>query len=204
MRLLLAHGVDDLLRRQPDALVDHLHAGVARAHRDLLGAVGMAVEAGLADQERHAPAELARDAIDLGADVVEAADVVAHGVADAGRRAVFAERLAQRPAPFAGGDAGFGAGDRGRHDVGAAGRGALEVRQAPLRPRLASRAARQAFSRSIWSASASSETVMIASTPPVSGEGSLSRYLLTPTTIWSPRSIASSRAVLESTSCRFM
>ena len=69
---------------------------------------------------------------------------------------------------------------------------------------LASRAARHAFSRSICSASASSETVRIASTPPVSGEGSLSRYLLTPTTICSPRSIASSRAVLDSTSCRFM
>ena len=53
-------------------------------------------------------------------------DVVAHGAADAGRRAVFAEGLAQRPAPFAGGDAGFGAGDGGRHDVGAAGGGAFQ------------------------------------------------------------------------------
>ena len=59
---------------------------------------------------------------------------------------------------------------------------------------LVSRCARQAFSRSIWSRSASSDTVMIASMPPVSGEGSVSRYLLTPTTICSPRSIASSRA----------
>ena len=58
-----------------------------------------------------------RHAIDVGADVVEPVHVVAHGAADAGRRAVFAERLAQRPAPFAGGDAGLGAGDRGRHDV---------------------------------------------------------------------------------------
>ena len=129
MRLLLAHGIDDLLGRQPDALIDHLHAGVAGAHRDLLGAVGMAVEAGLADQERHSPPELARNAIDVGANVVEAADVVAHRLADAGRRAVFAEGFAQGPAPFAGGDAGFGAGDRRRHDVGAAGRGALEVSQ---------------------------------------------------------------------------
>ena len=149
MGLLLARGIDDLLRRQPDALIDHLHAGIARPHRDLLGAVGMAVEAGLADQERQPPAELARHAVDIGANVVEAVDVVAHGAADAGRRAVFAERLAQRPAPFAGGDAGFGAGDRGRHDVGAAGGGALEVRQRRLRPALSSRCARQAFSRSI-------------------------------------------------------
>ena len=41
--------------------------------------------------------------------------------------------------------------------------------------RLASRAARQAFSRSSWSRSASSDTVMIESMPPVSGEGSVSR-----------------------------
>ena len=104
---------------QADAVVDHLHAGVARAGSDLLGAVGMAVEAGLADQEFQPPAEFFRHAVDFGADVVEALGIVAHGGADAGRRAVFAEGGAQRKAPFAGGDAGFGAGDRGRHDVAA-------------------------------------------------------------------------------------
>src|SRR6185503_21100450 len=112
MRLLLAHRIDDLLGRQPDALVDHLHAGIAGAHRDLLGAVGVAVEPGLADEERHSPPELARDAIDAGANVVKSTDVVAHRLTDTGRRAVFPEGFAQRPAPFAGGDAGFGAGDR--------------------------------------------------------------------------------------------
>ena len=106
--------------READAVIDHLHAGIAGARGDLLGAVGMAVEAGLADQEFQPPAELFRHAVDLGADVVEAFGVVAHGGADAGRRAVFAERRAQRKAPFAGGDAGFGAGDRRRHDVAAA------------------------------------------------------------------------------------
>ena len=40
-----------LLGRHADAVVDHLEAGIGGAHRDLLGAVGMAVEAGLADQE---------------------------------------------------------------------------------------------------------------------------------------------------------
>ena len=44
-------GRDDLLRRQPDALVDDLEAGVARPHRDLLGAVGVPVETGLADED---------------------------------------------------------------------------------------------------------------------------------------------------------
>ena len=49
---------DDLLGRQPDALVDHLEAGVAGAYGDLLGAVGVPVEAGLADQQPQPLAEL--------------------------------------------------------------------------------------------------------------------------------------------------
>src|SRR5262249_41965316 len=124
-----ARRLDDLLRGKADALVDHVHARVARARGDLLGPVGMAVEAGLGDQELDAPAELARDAVDVGADLVEALGIVAHGAADAGRRADFADRFAQREAPFAGGDAGLGAGDRGRHDVAVLARGALELGQ---------------------------------------------------------------------------
>ena len=41
----------DLLGRQPDALVHDLHPGVARRHRDLLGAVRVAVEPGLAHED---------------------------------------------------------------------------------------------------------------------------------------------------------
>ena len=37
--------------REPDAVVDDVHAGVGGARRDLLGAVGMAVEARLADEK---------------------------------------------------------------------------------------------------------------------------------------------------------
>ena len=65
MHALLEGGVDDALGRQPDALVDHLHAAIAGAHGDLLGAVGMAVEAGLADQHLDAAAEPARHRLDL-------------------------------------------------------------------------------------------------------------------------------------------
>ena len=59
--VLVAGDGRDLLGRQADALVDDLHAGVAGGHGDLLGAVGVAVEAGLGHQEpgrpaRHAPA----------------------------------------------------------------------------------------------------------------------------------------------------
>ena len=56
-------GAHDLRRRQADAFVDDLHAAVAGAHGDLLGAVGVAVEARLADQELDAAAELGRDAL---------------------------------------------------------------------------------------------------------------------------------------------
>ena len=45
-------------RRQPDALVDHLEPGVAGPHGDLLGAVAVPVEAGLADQQPQPLAEL--------------------------------------------------------------------------------------------------------------------------------------------------
>ena len=64
MHAFLQRRIDDLGGREADAFVDHFHAGIARAHRDLLGAVGMAVEAGLADQELDAAAELARHALD--------------------------------------------------------------------------------------------------------------------------------------------
>ena len=49
---------DDLGRRQADALVDDLEAGVARAYGDLLGAVGVPVETGLADEQPQPAAEL--------------------------------------------------------------------------------------------------------------------------------------------------
>ena len=67
-----------------------------------------------------------------------------------------------------------------------------------------SRSARQALSRAICSASTPCGTVRIASSPADSGDGSVSLNLLTPTTIRSPRSIASTRCELLSTSCPFM
>src|SRR5580700_7783707 len=132
MGLLLKRRFDNLLRGEPDPLVSHLHAGVAGPYRDLLRAVGVAVKSGLAHQECQPASELARHAVDLAADVVEPFDVVAHGLADASRRAVFAERLAKRPAPLAGGNAGLGARDRRRHDVAPAGGRAFEFGQRRL------------------------------------------------------------------------
>src|SRR6187401_844108 len=107
MRLLLARGFDDFLRRQPDALIHDLHAGIARTYCNLLGAIGMAVQSRLANEEREPATKFAGNAVDIGADVVEPGDVVAHRATNAGRRPVFAESLAQRPSPFAGCDARF-------------------------------------------------------------------------------------------------
>ena len=45
---------------EADAVINDVHAGIAGAHGDLLGAVGMAVEARLADQEFEPAAELLR------------------------------------------------------------------------------------------------------------------------------------------------
>ena len=62
---------DDLLRRQPDALVDDLEAGVAGAHGHLLGAVGVPVETGLADEDPQPLAELVAGAGHRGAHLGE-------------------------------------------------------------------------------------------------------------------------------------
>ena len=58
VHVLVDRGRDDLRGGEPDALVDDLEAGVARPHRHLLGAVGVPVEPGLADQQPQPPAEL--------------------------------------------------------------------------------------------------------------------------------------------------
>ena len=117
---LVDRGAHDLRRRQADALVDDFHADVAGAHGDLLGAVGVAVEARLADQELEAPAELGGQLVDRGAHAVERRAVAGDGrLRDAGRCAVFAEHPAQRRAPFAGRHAGAGGLDRRLHDVAA-------------------------------------------------------------------------------------
>ena len=54
---LLQRRGGDLGGGQADPFVDDVHARVARAHGDLLGAVGVAVEAGLADEDLRPAAE---------------------------------------------------------------------------------------------------------------------------------------------------
>ena len=97
--LRLARLRDDLGRGLADAVVDHLDADVAGAQRDLLGAVGMAVEAGLADDEARRLAELLGELGHHQADVRRRRRRVAVSGVDAGRGAVLAEhaRAGSRP-----------------------------------------------------------------------------------------------------------
>src|SRR6187200_844026 len=69
--VLLQGGLGNLLGGEADALVDHLHAGVAGPQGDLLGAVGVPVESGLADQDLDPVADLLGDRVDAAADLLE-------------------------------------------------------------------------------------------------------------------------------------
>src|SRR5690606_37969071 len=117
---LVDRGAYDLSRREADPLVDDLHAHIAGAHGDLLGAVRVSVETWLTDQELDAAAELGGCRLDRSAHAVELrARALGSSLSDAGRRAVLAEHAEQGRAPFARGHAGFGAADRAFHDVAA-------------------------------------------------------------------------------------
>ena len=77
----------------------------------------MAVQAGLADEELETAPERLAQPLDLLAQLGHLLATDCGGLADPGRGAVLAERLAERLRPLAGGGAGAGGGDRGRHDV---------------------------------------------------------------------------------------
>ena len=190
--------LDDLVRGQPDAVVDHVHAGVGGAHGDLLGAVGMAVEPRLADQKLEPPAELQRDALDLAAQRIEIVRRLARpGATPVGaRNSPNSARSAAPHSPVV--TPAFAASIEGGMMFAP-----LLRRRAVLSAaatRASSRCARHALSRATCSASASGEGTMIEVSPAVSGDGSVLVKPLTPTTICSPRSIASIRRVLDSTS----
>ena len=148
---------------------------VAGAHRDLLGAVGMAVEARLADQELDAPAELCGNRIDGARTSSRPAPSRARPIAATPVGARYSPKIAaQTRAPFARRHARLGAGDRRLHDVAAFLGGATPARRALSSTALASRCSRQALSCSTCSASIFGSTTMIAPSPAVSGDGSVS------------------------------
>src|SRR5215207_6016016 len=116
--ILLDRRGDDLLRGQPDPGIDDLHADFPRPQGDLLGAVGVAVEPRLADQDLDPVTDLLGHLVYARAGLVEQLAVaVGCRAADPGRPAIGTEDLAQRLRPLPGGGAGAGGGDRRRHDV---------------------------------------------------------------------------------------
>src|SRR4029079_2922233 len=130
MNALFERCRDDALWRQGDTLIRDFEAAIGGAHRDLLGTVGMAVEARLADQEFGLHAELAGERLDRLADIHQGLRrLTAHEQRDACRGAIFAEDAAQDLAPFARGYARLGASDRRLHDVAILARGRLQALQ---------------------------------------------------------------------------
>jgi hypothetical protein len=116
---LLERAGGDLRRRQPDALVDDVHADVAGAHGDLLGPVGMPVEARLAHEDLQPPPDRLAHPVDLLAQLLERRRVAGpgRGLAHAGGSAELAEGSAQGVGPLAGGGARARGGQRRLHDV---------------------------------------------------------------------------------------
>ena len=51
MHIAVARCLHDLRGREANAVIDDIHAAVARAHRNLFGAVRVPVKARLADKE---------------------------------------------------------------------------------------------------------------------------------------------------------
>src|SRR5262249_59350488 len=90
------------------------------------GAVGMAIEPGLTHDEFQSPAEFPGDTVDFATQLIEPHGLVAHGLADAGGRAVFTEAFAQGKTPFARRDAGLRAIDPCPHDLAVLARGGTQ------------------------------------------------------------------------------
>src|SRR5918994_3099561 len=118
--VLLEGGVDDLLGREADALIDDLHPDVAGPDRDLLGPVRVPVEPWFADEDLDPLTEQVGDSVDLAAHPGQQVAVDGRpGRDDAGRRVVVAEHVSQGRRPLAGGGARLRGLDRRRHNVAA-------------------------------------------------------------------------------------
>ena len=115
----------------------------------------------------------------------------------AGGGAEFTEDLAQGFAPFTGGDARLGAGNRRFHDVAGRFGGFAQGGECGDYGLIVACGA-PAFKLSICSNSMYSETVRtFSSSPAESGEVSVVIKILTPTRFVSPRSMAFKRSVLD-------
>ena len=103
-------GGNDLLRCEPDSLVDDLEAGVARPHRDLFGAVAVPVQTGFSDEETQSGPELftcrTHPFPDLRQVATRCRVAHPHRSGNPCGRSVFAEDVTQGLGPLAGGDSG--------------------------------------------------------------------------------------------------
>ena len=124
------------------------------------------------------------------------------GGGDTGGRPVLAEDLAQGVGPLAGGAAGLGQGDGGRHDVVGALGGVGQCVDEPRRRRRCRAGPATARRRSIISACTAGSTLRMLSSP-ASGDSAVSVKALTPTTVRSSDSSRRSRSVWERTSRPF-
>ena len=93
---------------EPDPLVDDLEPGVAGGDRDLLGAVGVAVEPGLGHQQPRRSAGPLGERLGPVEHRPELVASVSDASADPGRGPVLAEHLAEGAGPLAGRAAGVG------------------------------------------------------------------------------------------------
>ena len=115
--VLIACGGRDLLGREADALVDHLHPRVTRGNRDLLRAVRVPVEAGFAHEDAYRMPERAGAGLHALPGTRQVGPDRRVRTADAGGCAVLAEDVAQCTGPLAHRSSGLCEVDRCRHQV---------------------------------------------------------------------------------------
>ena len=119
---VLGHGRgDDLLRGEPDALVDDLETGVPCPDGNLLGAVAVPVQAGFAHQQAQPGSELFAGGADSLAHLRQLAANVStgnpHGSGNPCGRTVLTKDVTQCLGPLTGGDASPGSLQRSWHEV---------------------------------------------------------------------------------------
>ena len=130
MRLGLLCLGGDFGGRKADAFIDDLHAHFAPARGNLLGAVGVAIKARLAEHIGQCTAQGFGHAGHVCFHLFDVFLAAAgHHEGDARGRAELAEHLAQHRTPLSGRDAGLGAGDGGFHDIAVLGGGSAQLRQ---------------------------------------------------------------------------
>jgi hypothetical protein len=109
MHAFLLGRLGNLLRRQPDAVVDHLEADISGLDGNLFCAIRMPVQPRFADQQFQGTAKRAARAGDSRPEIGDLILLAKYGAAidgdiDTCRWPELAENRAQRITPFAGGD----------------------------------------------------------------------------------------------------